>query len=114
MVKLLLRDILLQNYCLFFFLLLIRSNNLILRTKIRVQSNQGYSDISIDEEEGEDQLHYLSLLKRTMTRYYHYKISLSIPDLEKQQTLTMYHYLQYNDAFALSDLENKKWSPYQL
>jgi hypothetical protein len=49
-----------------------------------------------------------------MTRYYHYKISLSIPDLEKQQTLTMYHYLQYNDAFALSDLENKKRSPYQL
>jgi len=67
------------------------------------------------EEEDEDRLHYPSLLNRTRSRYYHYQNCIGYSLFGEPTNINNVSLLaMIINAFALSDLENKKRSPYQL
>ena len=69
----------------------------------------------MEREEDEDQLHYPSLLNRTKIRYYHYRNSIGYSLFREATNINNVSLLaMIIDAFALSDLENEKRSPYQL
>ena len=67
------------------------------------------------EEEDEDQLYYLSVLNKTKIRYYHYRNCIGYSLFREATNINNVSLLaMIIDAFTLSDLENKKRSPYQL
>jgi hypothetical protein len=62
-----------------------------------------------EEDEDEDQLHYLSLFNRTKIRYYHYRNCIGYSLFREATNINNVSLLaMIINAFALSDLENKK------